>query len=464
MLRLGGDQAFLWRLRALDVAGAAVCWALAYWLRFHSGWCGAVPPAETPPWWWCARELPLVAVLGCVSFHWAKLYQLGRRLSWLEDLGHALRGVAGLLLMWLALRFYLRDPYESRLATLIFAGSLAVWLIAGRRLCGWLFHRQKRGGGGAKALIVGSGHAARRLDRALRRNAWFGIEAVGYVDDAAPTPGVAPLGPIADLPALLESAGASYVFIALPLDRAGETKRVLGLLANVLVDIRIVPDLPRFLPVTMEARAVEGLPVLALQPVAHSFAGVVGKRAMDIAASALGLLCLAPLLLLLAALVKLTSKGPALYTQERMGLNGRRFGMLKFRSMRLDAEAAAGPQWATAGDDRRTRFGSFLRRTSLDELPQLWNVLKGDMSLVGPRPERPYFIERFRGAVPRYMLRHTMKAGITGWAQVNGWRGNTSLRKRVQYDLYYIANWSPWMDLKIIYLTFARALWDKNAY
>ena len=345
----------------------------------------------------------------------------------------------------------------------MFAVAMTAWLIGVRRVCGWWFHRRLRDGGGAKALIVGSGHSARRLDRALRRNAWFGINAVGFVDDAASAPGIVPLGAISELPQLLEQTGSSYVFIALPLERAGETKRVLALLTNVLVDIRIVPDLPRFLPVTMEARTVEGLPVLALQPVAHGFASVVAKRIMDVAASAAALVVLAPLLLALAALVKLTSKGPILYVQERMGLNGRRFGMLKFRSMRTDAEAA-GPKWASAGDDRRTPIGALLRRTSLDELPQLWNVLRGEMSLVGPRPERPYFIDRFRGAVPRYMLRHAMKAGITGWAQVHGWRGNTSLRKRVQYDLYYIAHWSPWMDLKILYLTITRALWDKNAY
>jgi exopolysaccharide biosynthesis polyprenyl glycosylphosphotransferase len=214
----------------------------------------------------------------------------------------------------------------------------------------------------------------------------------------------------------------------------------------------------------VEAHDVEGLPVLSVQPSAHSFAALVFKRTMDVVLSAAGLVVLSPLLLTIAILVRRSSPGPILYQQERMGLNGRRFNMLKFRTMRIDAEERTGPIWATANDDRRTPLGTFLRRTSLDELPQLFNVLRGDMSLVGPRPERPYFINKFRESVPRYMLRHTVKSGITGWAQVHGWRGNTSLRKRVQYDLFYIANWSPWLDLRILYLTFTRALWDKNAY
>jgi len=162
--------------------------------------------------------------------------------------------------------------------------------------------------------------------------------------------------------------------------------------------------------------------------------------------------------------VKATSKGPVLFGQERMGLDGGTFRMLKFRSMRLDAEEETGPVWAQAGDPRRTRLGTLLRAASLDELPQLWNVIRGEMSLVGPRPERPVFIQEFRQRIPRYMLRHMMKAGITGWAQVNGWRGNTSLEKRIEYDLYYIEHWSLWFDVRILWLTLWKGLVNRNAY
>src|SRR5262249_14448960 len=180
--------------------------------------------------------------------------------------------------------------------------------------------------------------------------------------------------------------------------------------------------------------------------------------------SLLALIILSPLMALLALIVKLSSPGPVFYRQERCGLNGKLFWMLKFRTMPVDAESQTGPVWARKDDPRRTKLGSFLRKTSLDELPQFINVLKGDMSLVGPRPERPVFIHKFRKTVPNYMARHCVKSGITGWAQVHGWRGNTSLRKRVQFDLYYITHWNPWLDLRILCMTLWTGIFHRNAY
>ncbi len=185
---------------------------------------------------------------------------------------------------------------------------------------------------------------------------------------------------------------------------------------------------------------------------------------MDVAFSLALLVLLSPVLLLIAILVKLTSKGPIFYSQPRCSLNGETFHMLKFRSMRVDAEHQSGAVWAQKDDPRRTPLGTFLRKTSLDELPQLINVLLGHMSLVGPRPERPEFIQKFRKTIPNYMARHAVKCGITGWAQVNGWRGNTSLRKRIQYELHFINHWTPWLDLRILWLTVFRVLADRNAY
>jgi exopolysaccharide biosynthesis polyprenyl glycosylphosphotransferase len=204
--------------------------------------------------------------------------------------------------------------------------------------------------------------------------------------------------------------------------------------------------------------------VVGLRESPHYGLNIVVKRAMDVVLSSVGLLVLSPVLAAIAVLVKITSPGPVFYRQERCGLNGEPFQMLKFRSMRVDAETQSGPVWARENDPRRTGFGAFLRKTSLDELPQLFNVLKGDMSLVGPRPERPVFIQKFRKTIPNYMARHHVKAGITGWAQVNGWRGNTSLRKRIQHDLYYITHWNPWLDVRILWLTVFKGLFDRNAY
>jgi exopolysaccharide biosynthesis polyprenyl glycosylphosphotransferase len=208
---------------------------------------------------------------------------------------------------------------------------------------------------------------------------------------------------------------------------------------------------------------LEGLPVISLHQSPITGWNRVVKRGTDILFSGLGLIVLSPLFGLIAWLVRATSPGPVFYHQERMGLDGRSFEMYKFRSMRRDAEAESGPVWAPAGDRRRTRLGRILRRYSLDELPQLWNVLKGDMSMVGPRPERPFFVHQFKTLIPQYMLRHKVKSGLTGWAQVNGLRGNTSLEKRIEYDLYYIQNWSLALDVKILLLTLYRSWQHRHA-
>jgi len=206
------------------------------------------------------------------------------------------------------------------------------------------------------------------------------------------------------------------------------------------------------------------MPIVKLNDSPLDGIGALLKRVTDFILGLLGTLLISPLLIAIAILVKLTSKGPIFYSQERCGLDGRSFKMWKFRSMRVDAEDSTGAVWARKDDDRRTPIGAFLRATSIDELPQLWNVVRGEMSLVGPRPERPVFVDKFRGEVPHYMLRHKVKAGITGWAQVNGWRGDTSLERRIECDLYYIRNWSYSLDLKILWMTVWKGFVNKNAY
>jgi Undecaprenyl-phosphate glucose phosphotransferase len=238
---------------------------------------------------------------------------------------------------------------------------------------------------------------------------------------------------------------------------------VLRSLEDRIVDINVVPDLYQYITLRGGVEEFDGLPLISLQDSPSYGWGQVAKRAMDIVLSGLALLITAPVLLLVSAVIKLTSPGPVLYRQERMGLDGRTFKMLKFRSMRVGAEDETGAVWATWDDDRRTPVGALLRRTSLDELPQLVNVLKGEMSLVGPRPERPVFIDEFRKRIPRYMLRHKVKAGMTGWAQVNGWRGDTSLEKRIECDLFYIEHWTIPFDLKILWLSLWKGFFHKNA-
>ncbi len=230
------------------------------------------------------------------------------------------------------------------------------------------------------------------------------------------------------------------------------------------MDIIVVPDIYEFITLRGGIEEFDGLPIVNLRNTPLFGWNMVLKRTFDVSLSTALIALTSPLMLLIAILVKAGSRGPVFYVQERMGLDGATFSMLKFRSMRTGAEDGTGPVWAGRGDERRTTIGRFLRRTSLDELPQLFNVLRGDMSLVGPRPERPVFIEEFRKRIPRYMLRHKVKAGMTGWAQVNGWRGDTDLKKRIDYDIYYIEHWSLLFDLKIVWLTLWKGFVHRNAY
>jgi exopolysaccharide biosynthesis polyprenyl glycosylphosphotransferase len=239
--------------------------------------------------------------------------------------------------------------------------------------------------------------------------------------------------------------------------------RILQVVGKECVEVRLVPDILQYAALNATLEDVDGTPVINLSQVPLEGWSSLVKRVVDIAIAGAALLVLLPLLPLVAAAIWLEDRGPIFYRQERMGLDGKSFLILKLRSMRVDAEATTGPVWATRNDPRRTRVGELLRRWSIDELPQLWNVLRGDMSIVGPRPERPTFVHEFKHKLPQYMIRHRVRAGITGWAQVHGWRGNTSIKKRLQYDLYYIENWSLGLDFKILWMTLRHGL-RHNAY
>jgi Undecaprenyl-phosphate glucose phosphotransferase len=253
------------------------------------------------------------------------------------------------------------------------------------------------------------------------------------------------------------------VILALPIEEQAQLREIMEVLAQHTVDVKVVPDLFNYVTLRGGLEEFGGLPIISLQGAPLDGWNLIAKRVFDLMVSAAALLVLLPVMLLVGILVKLTSRGPVFFAQERMGMDGHLFHMYKFRTMRTDAEKD-GAQFATADDPRRTVIGSFLRKTSIDELPQFWNVFVGDMSLVGPRPERPVFIQEFKKQIPRYHLRHMVKAGITGWAQVNGLRGNTSIKDRIDYDLYYIENWSLLFDVKILVRTALGGFLSKNAY
>jgi exopolysaccharide biosynthesis polyprenyl glycosylphosphotransferase len=318
------------------------------------------------------------------------------------------------------------------------------------------------------ALIVGTGPVARRLAQRLRRTPAYGIVLQGFLSETEGEvgrtyDGVPVVGLLADMTAVINS-GIDLVLLCLPTYLEPYADTLLHELRNSTVDVKLIPSIAATETLGLEAYMFEGFPMITLQGAPVHGWHQAGKRALDIVGSLAGLLAAAPLFALIALLVKLSSPGPVLYRQVRMSLAGQPFVMLKFRTMHEQAEHHTGPIWAVAQDPRVTRVGRLLRKTSLDELPQLWNVLKGEMSLVGPRPERPTHIEVFRLAYPAYMLRLKVKAGMTGWAQINGWRGNTSLQHRIAHDLYYIQHWSLWFDLKILCQTLWKGLMHENAY
>jgi Undecaprenyl-phosphate glucose phosphotransferase len=313
--------------------------------------------------------------------------------------------------------------------------------------------------------VVGGGELAGTVVRRMQARPDVGIQVVGVVSDDKDAVGSARwLGGYSDLRAVLDANQVDHVVLALAHEDYGRLAGLLDAVGDEPVTIHVVPDLLRFASLRGGVEQFEGMPFIHLRDSPLYGWSSLAKRVFDFVFSLAVLVLLWPLLLALAMAVRVSSPGPVFYRQERMGLDGRRFQMLKFRTMQADAERSTGPKWAEPADERRTGLGAFLRRFSLDELPQFINVLRGDMSVVGPRPERPVFVERFRQTVPGYMLRHKVKSGITGWAQVHGLRGNTSLEKRIQYDIEYIERWSVWLDLKIIAMTVVRVLVDRNAY
>lgn len=354
---------------------------------------------------------------------------------------------------------------------------IAIWLsigffthfaarVAMRVLLRWL---RRRGMNLRHIAVVGAGLLGRDIVRRLQGTPWSGFSVRGYYDDDPKLSGekfhgVPVLGTPEDLVANIEVLGLDQVWIALPLREEARIHELLTALQRVSVQISFVPDIHGFHLINHSVTEVAGMPVINLTETPLTGISLVIKSTEDLVLSVLLLVLASPVLLLLAIGVKIDSPGPIFYRQKRLTWNGTRFEMLKFRSMPMGTEAGSGAVWAKPGDTRATAFGAFIRRWSLDELPQLFNVLRGDMSLVGPRPERPEFVERFRAEIPGYMQKHLVKAGITGWAQINDLRGDTDLRKRIEYDLFYIENWSIWFDVRILALTLVRVVQSRNAY
>ncbi len=434
-----------------DLFLIAICWIGSYWIRFH-----LLPVTDVPPFRDYALQLVPILVVWGVAFRTFDLYRpnrLGSRRSEWWDVAKA--STVGALVLVSIMTFVFRGYEYSRLVILLFlAQSIVAVSLARAGLREVLRFARRHGYNLRYAIVVGGGEPAAEVLRVLNRRRDVGIFVLGLLSDKKEVPeNVRWLGGIEDVRAVLDRQQVDIVFIALPHADAARLTSVLSGIGDEPIAIHLVPDVFSLVPARGGIEEFETVPFIHLRESRLYGWNRVVKRVFDLTFGALALVVASPVMLAITVSLKLTSPGPILYRQERMGVDGRRFRMLKFRTMRVDAEADTGPVWAREDDPRRTALGVFLRRTSLDELPQLFNVLHGEMSLVGPRPERPSFVEDFRRRVPGYMLRQKMKAGITGWAQINGWRGSTSIEKRIEHDLYYIERWSLAFDLKILLQT-----------
>ena len=469
-------------LVALYVVSDAILamWAfvLAYGIRFESGLIPVYrgyPPLEQ-----YLSLLPFVAVLTPFAFWLQGVYRLRRGRSRVDDffavlIGSILAVVFSVLSTLYVGAYYASDTSRaqgafqvSQIVWGLFLPLTVMFTYASREAVRELLERRWRAGIGLKRiLIAGAGDLGRMVADRILQHRELGYQVVGFIDDRAGGDhigyrGLPLLGTLSEVVEIAQRERVDHLYVTLTLEEHAKLLDLMEVTSREFIDVKVVPDILQFIALRARLEDLDGLPVININEIPLQGFNAWVKRGLDVVLSSAAMVLLAIPLAIIAAFVKWTSPGPVFYKQERMGLDGKAFTVFKFRSMHQDAEDDTGPVWAGDDDPRATTVGRWLRKLDLDELPQFWNVLKGDMSIVGPRPERPFFVEQFKHRIPQYMLRHKVKAGITGWAQVNGWRGNTSLEKRIEYDLYYIENWSVTLDLKIMWLTLVRGLFQRG--
>ncbi len=444
--------------RLADAVATFIAWMTAYVIRFivfKGGQSGFLDEFLL-----LSVLLVILVLMYSTRNH---LYESTRYFPWYREILLVLKSQLQAIVTFVVILYFAWPMRLSRFSILLYLGLGLLYALVMRGIVRSILNSARRRGKNLRhVLIIGKGNALNEYLQVLTETPEKGIRITGWVDsegDAADF-GVKELK-LENVPLMREDA-PDAVIIGYEESKQENLNKLLSIFNKTFIRIFIVPDVENvFIGYTIEE--FHGVPMMTVNSSHITMINAVLKRVIDITGSLVGMILLSPLFLIVGILVKTTSRGPMLYSQERMTLEGEVFRMYKFRSMKTDAESK-GAQWASRGDDRRTPIGVFLRRTSIDEFPQLWNVFKGDMSIVGPRPERPVFIEKFKDEIPSYMLRHRMKAGLTGWAQVNGWRGDTSLEKRIEFDLYYIRNWSLFMDLKIVLLTIVKGFINENAY
>lgn len=463
------NQKLLNRLQVvLDGMTIVASYMLAWYIRFRTG------IFEQDPWTLSLEkymQLMLLIVPGFLILYYAfRLYEpkrvLGRRLeAWRVIQANVLGVMILILLLYLVKQFDI-----SRNMLFVFACVNIFMGVLERNVVRYILRRMRKKGYNLKHIIlVGYSRAAEQyIDRIMVNPEW-GYYVRGILDDTMPHGmeyrGIKVLGSIENLNIILPQNRLDEIVITLGLAEYHKLEKIVSMCEKSGVHTKFIPDYNNIIPTRPYTEDIQGMPVINIRHVPLNNAlNAIAKRLMDIFGSLCAIVLFSPVMLAVALTIKMTDPGPLIFKQERIGLKNKPFYMYKFRSMIMQKESDEEKGWTRKDDPRVTPIGHFIRKTSIDELPQLFNILKGDMSLVGPRPERPQFVEKFKEEIPRYMIKHQVRPGLTGWAQVNGYRGDTSIRRRIECDLYYIENWTLGLDLKIIILTFFKGFINKNAY
>jgi len=453
-----------------DVVAIEGAFLFSYWLRFFSPFTDLFPvELGVPPLEAYVYGSFLVIPVWLFLFHTREMYATRRTIHFSDEFFPIVRVVVIGMLVVMAAAFFYRAFSFSRLVFGLLALSSVAFLSLGRFAVLKIEQQRYRLGHDIKKVVlVGANETARRIFQAIKDRPSLGYHVIGYFSASSQqklrVSGATRLGTITAVPHYLRNHSADLVLLALPHTEHSKLFTLIRDCQGLNVEMMMAPDMVELMTSRVRVEEIEGVPFIQVREASLTAWNRILKRSFDILFALVVLALASPVLLILILVIKATSRGPAFFLQERVGLDGELFRVMKFRTMRTNAEKETGPVWAAKNDPRATAFGRILRRFSLDELPQLFNVLSGEMSIVGPRPERPYFVERFKDQIPKYLDRHRVKTGMTGWAQVNGLRGNAPIEERTKYDVYYVENWSLVFDVKIILKTLRAVLFGKDAY
>lgn len=452
----------------IDAIAVLIAFLISWYIRFQSGLLNIEQGHLT------LKEyiMPVIIIIPIylIIYSFFNLYTPHRFKNVYEEFLNILKSnILGLLILVMFL-FLFKEIHYSRYLLLIFSLNSIFITIFERGIIRLILRKLRKQGYNLKhSLIIGFSDLTVEFLKRTEKNKHWGYNVIGILDDnkklGYKLKEKEVIGKVYDLEYFLNTKYIDEVIITLEIKEYEKLKWVIGICEKTGVRTQIIPDYYKYIPAKPYIEEIDGLPIINIRHVPlDNLVNKFIKRIVDVAASLVAVTIFSPIIISTAVIIKATSPGPIIFKQERVGLNRKNFSMYKFRSMNIQKEEEEKFQWTTKNDPRKTKFGSFIRKTSIDELPQLFNVLKGDMSLVGPRPERPHFVEIFKEEIPKYMVKHQVRPGITGWAQVNGLRGDTSIEKRIEYDIYYIENWSIWLDIKILWLTIFKGFVNKNAY